>query len=683
MPVMNDVLFFDASFKALTGHAPLPWQRRLFSAFLEKQIPDGVDLPTGLGKTSVIAIWLIALAAQTASGPPSLPRRLVYVVDRRTVVDQATDTAERMRSALCAATEDPGVAEMRERLRSLCIDPEDDASPLAISTLRGEHADNREWQADPARPAIVVGTVDMIGSRLLFEGYGVSRRMRPFHAGLLGHDTLLVHDEAHLSPAFGELVREITALQRDGRAMRPLRVLELSATQRKEAPDQEKPAVLFALGDADRADAEVKQRISATKTLRFESTPDDLQAALSAMAQRALSLKDERKRIIIYVRSPKEAKGIADVLIAQVGKEQIGKESVAVLTGTIRGYERDRLAQGSIFRAFKSDPDREPPPRTQYLVATSAGEVGVDLDADHLVCDLAPLDSMIQRLGRVNRLGRGAATVHVFALPRKDGTQAELLAATKEALQSLPSHDESFAASPEALRHLLDRLGAERVSNCFSARPRCVPLTDILLDKWSLTRVENLPGRPPVARWLHGVEGDRPQLYVAWRDEVNEVAEANSRVLKTLYDKHPIHSREHLRGPLGEVLAELKKLAKHKTGQDSEEPGLAIPAILVPTSGDPIQGTLADLLENEAQLPEATIVLSPAVGGLDERGMLDASEQSRASIRYDVADDALAADGAETEKDADTGLRRARVLLLWNAENERWSACQSALNRDP
>lgn len=44
---------------------------------------------------------------------------------------------------------------------------------LPISTLRGQFVDNRDWLADPAAPAIVVGTVDMIGSRLLFMGYGV------------------------------------------------------------------------------------------------------------------------------------------------------------------------------------------------------------------------------------------------------------------------------------------------------------------------------------------------------------------------------------------------------------------------------------------------------------------------------------------------------------------------------
>jgi len=80
-----------AGFVALTGREPFRWQRRLLEEYLAKgQTPDAVDVPTGLGKTMVMALWLVA----RAHGSP-LPRRLVYVVDRRAVVDQATEEAER------------------------------------------------------------------------------------------------------------------------------------------------------------------------------------------------------------------------------------------------------------------------------------------------------------------------------------------------------------------------------------------------------------------------------------------------------------------------------------------------------------------------------------------------------------------------------------------------------------
>ncbi len=44
---------------------------------------------TGLGKTSTIVIWLLALVRQAQSKQVRLPRRLVYIVNRRTVTGQA------------------------------------------------------------------------------------------------------------------------------------------------------------------------------------------------------------------------------------------------------------------------------------------------------------------------------------------------------------------------------------------------------------------------------------------------------------------------------------------------------------------------------------------------------------------------------------------------------------------
>ena len=112
-------ILFDIAFEQLTGNRPFPWQRDLYENWFSKgKFPDACILPTGMGKTSVVAVWLIALANKKP-----VPRRLVYVVNRRTVVDQTTDEVEKYRKNLAAA----GIP-----------------GPLAISTLRGQFADNRE-----------------------------------------------------------------------------------------------------------------------------------------------------------------------------------------------------------------------------------------------------------------------------------------------------------------------------------------------------------------------------------------------------------------------------------------------------------------------------------------------------------------------------------------------------------
>lgn len=191
---MNHLDFADA-FHRLTDYRPFPWQNELFNRFALGEFPSSCSIPTGLGKTAVVAVWLIALAHSSSK----LPRRLVYVVNRRTVVDQTTNEVEKLRNLMTAGLSDA--------LSQLCAIPlEKDQPPLAISTLRGQFADNREWSADPCRPAVIVGTVDMIGSRLLFSGYCTGFKTKPLHAGLLGQDVLLVHDEAHLEPSFQRLL---------------------------------------------------------------------------------------------------------------------------------------------------------------------------------------------------------------------------------------------------------------------------------------------------------------------------------------------------------------------------------------------------------------------------------------------------------------------------------------------
>lgn len=674
---MAESFAFDKAFKDLTGYDPFPWQQELFDRFMQAtdKIPSSCNLPTGLGKTNVIAVWLIALA-----NGAKVPRRLVYVVNRRTVVDQATREAEKMRENL-------GRAGLVEPLKELCAFDHD--IPLAISTLRGQFADNGEWCADPARPAIIVGTVDMIGSRLLFSGYGLGFRRKPLHAGFLGQDTLLIHDEAHLEPAFQKLLVTIEKEQmreRGGDLPWPsLRVLQLSATTR-DGGQQANESV--GLTDEEKNPPEklpdpsaepihhVWRRLKAKKSIVFHAPKDEKEKVADRIGKLAKEYaeKNSGKTILVFVTSLEDH--------AIVCKALTGK-NVQVLTGTIRGMERDRMADPRketgcpIFARFLKPPKPDasddekwkvtPKPGTVFLVCTSAGEVGIDISANHMVCDLSTFESMAQRLGRVNRFGDGDARIDVVypaSFGRIDKKTGELKAdeidkrrqKTLDLLRRLPLLGEGadgnrqYDACPKALSDLRQRTDLPfEIEDAFAPEPTPLPATDILFDAWALTTIrDKLPGRPPVQPYLHGVEdGKTAETYVAWRQEVWECRrdfadEEDRRQFQKftgeLLDGYPLKPHELLRDStfrknsgIRDKLIELGK-AHGKFPVWIQEP-----------DGNVVVSTLSEIAD--LPLTGRAVILPPQAGGLmvsdgRSKGLFDGVVEYQPGFQdlYDVAD---------------------------------------------
>ena len=594
---------FKTIFHSLTTTHPFPWQEALYKKFCRGEIPETLDLPTGLGKTSVVAIWLSALV----TNPDKMPRRLVYVVNRRTVVDQTTAEAER----LCDALKDkPALAEFRKALASMCALPlpKPDAPPLAISTLRGQFADNGEWCADPSRPAVIVGTVDMIGSGLLFSRYTRGFKTRPLYAGFLGQDVLLVHDEAHLEPAFQKLLESIVAAQNSAADPRKLRVIQLTATSRSATVNSKPP---FTLTSADHENQTVQGRLNAIKRLSLvalgEKEKLDIKLATLAKA------KTGERTVLVFTRTV----GTALKIAAELGKGE-GKGRVATLTGTMRGKERDELvSKNPVFQRFFRQKDRapgvEPARGGVFLVATSAGEVGVNISADDLVCDLSTYESMTQRFGRVNRFGErkenDASEITVVHETRFD-TDKPLDVAREKTLALLK---EARSASPADL----DRLpAAERIA-AFSPPPELRVATEVQFDAWALTSIrEPIAARPPVEPYLHGeAEWLPPETHIAWRDQRDFRYVENPQAF---LDEFPLKPAELLRDTTSRIAAILAELLEDRTGLPD--------AWVVANNGSVTRFPLSDFDKDAAEtlLAEATLILPSSAGGLDGNGILSA-----------------------------------------------------------
>jgi CRISPR-associated endonuclease/helicase Cas3 len=496
--------------RALNVASPFPWQLALLDRFLESRATSAIDVPTGLGKTAVMAIWLVARAAGAA-----VPRRLIYVVDRRAVVDQATQVAKDLRELVSADI---------ELQQALGLE-----GALPISTLRGKHLDNREWLVDPSAPAIVLGTVDMIGSRLLFQGYGVSRKMRPYHAGLLGTDSLVVLDEAHLVPPFERLIEAIASgRDANGRSLRaeegpqgfipPLLFLSLSATGRGREDSLQ-------LSDADRAHPIVARRLAAVKQITFADEVPARELA-ERLADEAWSLAaggQQPIRCIVFCNSRDDATKVKEALGERSKKTGIDRIDVELFVGGRRLYERDQAARWLESRGFLAGSAGRPEVAT-FVIATSAGEVGVDLDADELACDLVAWERMVQRLGRVNRRGDGDARVRVVPVVPEDEIMKLRLDAVRLLINELPlTSTDARDASPGAitglkLRASQDTTLADLIESASTPAELHPALPRATLEAWSMTSLEEHPGRPEVSPWLRGwVDDDEAQTTVVWR----------------------------------------------------------------------------------------------------------------------------------------------------------------------
>ena len=517
-----------------TCREPFPWQKRLAEEVArDEKWQSEIGVQTGLGKTACleIAVWWLASQAHRCPAERTAPTRIWWVVNRRLLVDSTAEHAETIARLL----ETPSQADRpetarktleaaAERLRSLSADPK--GVPLEVIRLRGGVA--AETPTDPSQPAIVLCTLPMYGSRLLFRGYGSGSRLRAVDAAMAGTDSLVLLDEAHLAPHLRTLLPALDACTPGAEpilAPSRARPTLVSLTATGDAADNER----FELDEDDRAHPIVQQRLDAVKPLELRVEAGDAARRLAEATLDLVGQAPARAACVVFANTPKTARETFDRLRKKYAE---GAAELLLLTGLLREREAERVRERILHKkdgmaaARDETAERE---RHLIVVATQTLEVGADIDAEYLVTEACGVRALTQRLGRLNRLGRyeHARAVYVHVPPPKSRS------ARKGGRQDADTWPVYGAEPATVLKRLQDACG-EVGGTVVSLSPRCVASVLGAPHDWSSRVPEVLPGilwewtktttpphgEAPVEPYFSGIGGADYSVSLIWRVHV-------------------------------------------------------------------------------------------------------------------------------------------------------------------
>ncbi|MGA7965643.1 MAG: DEAD/DEAH box helicase [Gammaproteobacteria bacterium] len=331
---------FDDFFKRAFGKqgesefAPFQYQRRL----AEEEWPDLLDVPTGMGKTAAVVLaWLWKRGWRErehgAETDDDTPRRLVYCLPMRVLVEQTADN-------------------IRDWLDNLGIYGDAGDGKVSVHILMGGSDDLKSWAEHPEEDMILIGTQDMLLSRALMRGYGMSRYQWPIHFALLHNDCLWAFDEVQLMGAGLATSAQLEAFRRRFPLANGSRTLWVSATLNREwlatvdmRPHMESLAP-HTISDKDREQAgnrlnAPKQLTQASVSLTKETNNKaGLENYLQALCELVLGNHDASAQTLVIVNRVDRAQQLFRFL-----REQRGDKPDLLIHGRFRAAERSEQAR--------------------------------------------------------------------------------------------------------------------------------------------------------------------------------------------------------------------------------------------------------------------------------------------------------------------------------------------------
>lgn len=312
------------------------------------------------------------------------------------------------------------------------------------------------WDVHPEKPCILIGTQDMLLSRALNRGYGMSRYRWPMHFGLLNNDCLWVMDEMQLMGVGAETSAQLDAFRvQFATAGGNCRTWWMSATldeTRLATVDRSESAGGGTSVELESADLDLR-----TVKDRFEARKPISAASVSLSHDTRKTYASQLARLISEYHQPDS---LTLVVVNRVDRAQEVYQQLLRLKPSARlsliharFRPEDRQRQETALHAEGS----------RIAIATQAVEAGVDVSARTLITELAPWPSLVQRCGRCNRRGefkQGEARVWwVDVCPKDDDDDlarpytAPELHAARELLRTLqdagPATLKSLPSPPE------------------------------------------------------------------------------------------------------------------------------------------------------------------------------------------------------------------------------------------
>jgi CRISPR-associated endonuclease/helicase Cas3 len=515
---------FDVFFQTATSNSPYGYQVGLAGGDKGQSCKSQlISIPTGLGKTAAVVLaWLWnRVKHPDVTHRAKWPRRLVYCLPMRTLVEQTQE-------------------EVQKWLKAHNLDwdgnPKTRNGRVGVHVLMGGE-DAGEWDIYPEENAILVGTQDMLLSRALNRGYGMSRARWPMHFGLLNNDCLWVLDETQLMGAGLWTSAQLDWLRQDrfkpaknctswwmsatvGTAFletKDRKDAQLSLPRKIEIPDDEaaKLEILKAV-----------RPVSNWQSTKANHRKD--RAALVATLAVAISAEHKKHTLSLVVCNTVAA---AQEVSAALAPANIASTDIILLTSRFRPADRkahlDKLLAFENARkaAFKNG-DTAPAHNGLICVSTQVIEAGVDISARCLWTEIAPWPSILQRLGRLNRDGKlnAEAAAHTFEFPADKNASSPYepddLKATKKIIDVLAKKSEAEPTKP--IREILSELSSPSssvhadIAKSLEPKPTPFPRAFEVHGLFS-TEPDIFGGFTDVSHWVRG--GDKNADVIAfWRD---------------------------------------------------------------------------------------------------------------------------------------------------------------------